>query len=61
VRCRAAAIGQRVVLVSLANYKGPFLDEFRMQIAPGETVEIGETVQEGRREAPCRRCPRKGL
>ena len=41
----AAAVGQPMVLISLAMDYG--LDDYLVAVAPGGTIEIGEAVQEG--------------
>jgi hypothetical protein len=45
LRAAAVAAGERVICVSLADYEGPFLDDFRIDVAPGKTIEIGSAMQ----------------
>jgi hypothetical protein len=42
----AAAAGQMVVCISLADFDGPFLDDFRIEgIDQTKTIEIGSATQ----------------
>jgi hypothetical protein len=42
---RLRAARERVICVSLADYEGPFLDDFRIDVAPGKTIEVGSATQ----------------
>jgi hypothetical protein len=46
IMAAARAAGQQVVCVSLADYEGPFLDDFRLgDFDPTKTIEIGDLSQ----------------
>jgi hypothetical protein len=46
LRIAALAAGEKVIAVSLAEYQGPFLDDFRIEDPdPMKTIEIGSASQ----------------